>query len=130
MPLAGPVGPSRAFRFRATREDKPMTARNPAAPHAALPRVAALVGPYTAGKTTLLEALLFAAGALPRKGSVANGSSLGDAAPEARSRQMTIEPNIACCIFLDDPWIFLDCTGSVELAKDTDRKSTRLNSSH
>src|SRR3546814_17636495 len=93
MPLAGPVGPSRAFRFRATREDKPMTARNPAAPHAALPRVAALVGPYTAGKTTLLEALLFAAGALPRKGSVANGSSLGDAAPEAPSRPMTIDPN-------------------------------------
>ncbi|MFC3676035.1 elongation factor G [Ferrovibrio xuzhouensis] len=96
-----------------------MTARNPAAPHAALPRVAALVGPYTAGKTTLLEALLFAAGALPRKGSVANGTSLGDAAPEARSRQMTIEPNIACCSFLDDPWIFLDCPGSVELAQET-----------
>src|SRR3546814_19085781 len=96
-----------------------MTARNPAAPHAVLPRVAALVGPYTAGKTTLLEALLFAAGALPRKGSVANGSSLGDAAPEARSRQMTIEPNIACCSFLDDPWIFLDCPGSVELAQET-----------
>src|SRR3546814_12473072 len=91
MPLAGPVGPSRAFRFRATREDKPMTARNPAAPHAVLPRVAALVGAYTAGKTTLLETLLFAAGALTRKGSVAHGSSLCAAAPEAARRTETLE---------------------------------------
>ncbi|WP_341702475.1 elongation factor G [Ferrovibrio sp.] len=90
-----------------------MTARQPSAA-----RVAALVGPYTAGKTSLLEALLFAAGALPRKGSVAAGTSLGDAAPEARSRQMTIEPNIAGCRFLDDPWVFLDCPGSVELAQE------------
>src|SRR3546814_17566824 len=107
----------------------------------------------------MVQSLLVAAGALTRKGSVENGSSLCDAAPEARSRQMTIEPDIACCSFLDDPWIFLDCPGSVELAQETlaalmvadiaivvaepdparavvlvpllkDRKSTRLNSSH
>ena len=34
------------------------------------PRVAALVGPYLVGKTTLLESLLVAAGAISRKGSV------------------------------------------------------------
>lgn len=83
------------------------------------PRVAAIVGPYTAGKTTLLESLLFVAGAIPRKGSVAAGTSVGDAAPEARSRQMTIEPNLAHCRFLDEPWIFLDCPGSVELAQES-----------
>lgn len=82
------------------------------------PRVAAIVGPYTAGKTTLLEALLFVAGAIPRKGSVAAGTSVGDASAEARSRQMTVEPNLAHCKFLDEPWIFLDCPGSVELAQE------------
>ncbi|WP_430395901.1 elongation factor G [Ferrovibrio sp.] len=84
----------------------------------AKPRVAALVGPYTAGKTTLLEALLFAAGAIPRKGSVAAGTSLGDSQPEARSRQMTIEPNIASLSFLGESWSFIDCPGSVELAQE------------
>ena len=33
------------------------------------PRVAAIVGPYLSGKTSLMESLLFVAGALPRKGS-------------------------------------------------------------
>lgn len=84
----------------------------------AAPRVAALVGPYTAGKTSLMEALLFVAGAIPRKGSVAAGTSVGDASAEARSRQMTVEPNLAHCDFLDEPWIFLDCPGSVELAQE------------
>lgn len=85
---------------------------------AAAPRVAAIVGPYTAGKTTLLETLLFIAGAIPRKGSVAAGNTVGDAAAEARGRQMTIEPNVAHCSFLGDPWIFVDCPGSVELAQE------------
>lgn len=90
-----------------------------AAPRVAAPRVAALVGPYTAGKTTLLEALLFAAGAIPRKGSVAAGTSVGDASAEARSRQMTVEPNLAHCDFLGEPWVLLDCPGSVELAQES-----------
>ncbi|HEX6959893.1 MAG TPA: elongation factor G [Ferrovibrio sp.] len=83
------------------------------------PRVAAIVGPYTAGKTTLLETLLFVAGAIPRKGSVTAGNTVGDAAPEARSRQMTVEPNLAHCSFLNEPWIIVDCPGSVELAQET-----------
>jgi len=81
-------------------------------------RCAALVGPYTSGKTTLLEALLMQAGALHRKGSVTEGSSLGDSAPEARARQMTTEPNFAHCSYLDETWSFIDCPGSIELAQD------------
>src|SRR3546814_11253605 len=69
-------------------------------------RCAALVGPYTSGKTTLLEALLLQAGALHRKGSVAEGSALGDPSPEARARQMTTEPNFAHCTYLEEPWSF------------------------
>ena len=39
----------------------------------AAPRCAALVGPYLSGKTTLLESLLFATGAVSRKGCVKEG---------------------------------------------------------
>lgn len=51
-------------------------------------RCAALVGSYTSGKTTLLEAMLKAAGTLQRKGSVNDGNSVGDAGPEARAHGM------------------------------------------
>ena len=50
------------------------------------PRCVALVGPYLSGKTTLLEALLFASGTTSRRGSVRDGNSVGDHAPEARAR--------------------------------------------
>src|SRR5260370_34706119 len=86
---------------------------------AAAPRRAALVGPYLAGKTTLLEALLFATGALNRRGTIKYGNTVGDASPEARARQMTTEINVAHTTYLGDPWTFLDCPGSVELAYET-----------
>jgi elongation factor G len=79
------------------------------------PRCAALIGPYLSGKTTLLEALLFAAGSTGRRGSVRDGNSVGDHAPEARARQMSTELNVASTSFLGDPWTILDCPGSVEL---------------
>jgi elongation factor G len=82
-------------------------------------RCAVIVGPYTAGKTTLLEAMLFAAGATPRKGSVPQGNTVGDANPEARQRQMTTDPNVVHFTYLGDPWTVLDCPGSVELMQDT-----------
>jgi elongation factor G len=80
------------------------------------PRCAALVGPYLSGKTTLLEALLFVSGTTHRRGTVKEGNTVGDHASEARARQMTTELNIAAATFLGDPWTFLDCPGSVELA--------------
>jgi elongation factor G len=82
---------------------------------AAAPRTAALVGPYLSGKTTLLEALLFATGAINRRGTIKDGNTVGDASPEARARQMTTEINVAHTTYLGDPWTFLDCPGSVEL---------------
>ena len=80
------------------------------------PRCAALVGPYLSGKTTLLEALLFASGTINRHGTQKDGNTVGDATPEARGRQMSTEINVARAAYLDDPWTFLDCPGSVELA--------------
>lgn len=80
------------------------------------PRCAALVGPYLSGKTTLLEALLFASGTIHRRGTQKEGNTVGDHTPEARARQMSTEINVARASYLDDPWTFLDCPGSVELA--------------
>ena len=86
----------------------------------ALPtRCAVLVGGYTSGKTTLLEALLHTAGATARQGRVTQGNTVGDSSRQARDRQMTVEPNVAHATYLDDPWTLLDCPGSVELAYDT-----------
>src|ERR671939_233628 len=79
------------------------------------PRCVALVGPYLSGKTSLLEAMLFASGTTNRRGSVRDGNSVGDHAAEARARQMSTELNVANASFLGDPWTILDCPGSVEL---------------
>src|SRR5438034_2469337 len=81
----------------------------------AAPRGAALIGPYLSGKTTLLEALLYASGSTTRRGSVRDGNSVGDHVAEARARQMSTEINVAGASFLGDPWTILDCPGSVEL---------------
>ena len=82
------------------------------------PRVAALVGPYLSGKTTLLESILIATGTTHRKGNVKDGSTVGDNAPEARSRSMSTEVNIVSTEYLGEQWTFLDCPGSVELSQD------------
>ncbi len=65
-------------------------------------RVAALVGPYSSGKTTLFEDILFAADAIPRRGSVKDGTSLGDSSPEARARTMSTDLNIAAFEYLGE----------------------------
>ncbi|HWE73971.1 MAG TPA: elongation factor G [Stellaceae bacterium] len=80
------------------------------------PRCAALVGPYLSGKTTLLEAILFASGTINRHGNQKDGNTVGDSTPESRGRQMSTEINVARATYLDDIWTFLDCPGSVELA--------------
>src|SRR5438067_3102567 len=79
------------------------------------PRCVALVGPYLSGKTSLLEAMLFASGTTNRRGSVRDGNAVGDHSAEARARQMSTEMNVANATFLDDPWTILDCPGNVEL---------------
>ncbi len=89
---------------------------NTSANEPAAPRCAALIGPYLSGKTSLMEALLFAAGTTTRHGSVRDGNSVGDPSPEARARSMSTELNVAATSFLGDPWTILDCPGSIELS--------------
>ena len=82
------------------------------------PRCVALVGPYQSGKTSLLEAMLAAAGKIQRKGDVPAGNTVGDASPEARDREMSTEVNVANFEYLGDRWTVLDCPGSVEFQQD------------
>jgi elongation factor G len=74
------------------------------------------VGPFASGKTTLLEAILARTGAVSRQGTVAEKNTVGDAAPEARAHQMSVEVNIAETEYMGDRLTFLDCPGSIEFA--------------
>lgn len=78
------------------------------------PRCIAIVGPFGSGKTTLLEAILARTGAVARQGSVDQGNTVGDSAPEARAHAMSVEANVASTDYLGDRYTFIDCPGSVE----------------
>ncbi len=83
--------------------------------HPMQPRAALIAGPYSSGKTSLLEAILVEAGALNRRGAVTDGTSLGDASDEARAHAMSTEMNVASTEYLEERWTFIDVPGSVEL---------------
>ena len=79
----------------------------------------ALVGPYTSGKTTLLESMLFVSGAIGRKGRVTDGNTVGDWSDEARARQSSVEVNAASFSYRDRRVTILDCPGSIEFFAET-----------
>jgi elongation factor G len=81
-------------------------------------RTIALVGPGGAGKTSLAEALLFAAGAIDRQGSVDAGTSVGDASAEARARGGSTELNLMHFDFMGDRFAIVDTPGSVGFSAD------------
>ena len=85
----------------------------------ATPRAIALIGPHGGGKTSLLESIAIVTGAIPRKGSVTAGSSLGDGNSQARARVMSTELNVLTTQYLDEEFTFLDCPGSIEFLGDT-----------
>src|SRR5258708_18926776 len=80
--------------------------------------VVGLAGPYLSGKASLLESILYATGAIGRRGSTRAGTSMGDGAAEARKRGMSTELNIASVDYLGDQWTFLDTPGSIEFQRD------------
>ncbi|MDY7012895.1 MAG: elongation factor G, partial [Cyanobacteriota bacterium] len=80
----------------------------------------AIAGPYSSGKTTLLESLLFVSGAISRKGSIKEGNTVSDSAQEARDRSMSVEVSVASATHNDVRLTFLDCPGSVEFVQETD----------
>ncbi|MDJ0449014.1 elongation factor G [Methylocystis sp. JR02] len=79
-------------------------------------RLIALAGPFQCGKTTLLEAILASNKTIAKQGSVVDGSSVGDASPEARAHKMSVEANIAAVDYMGDRYTFVDLPGSVEFA--------------
>ncbi len=82
-------------------------------------RCIALVGPFLSGKTTLLEAILARSGTITRQGRTSEGSTVGDASPEARAHGMSTELNVADLDYLGDHFTFIDCPGSVEFQSES-----------
>ncbi|MCL1800678.1 MAG: elongation factor G [Promicromonosporaceae bacterium] len=56
--------------------------------------MAALIGSAGSGMTTLIEAVLHRAGAIPRPGTIAGGNTVGDYSPEEIARQTTLTPSL------------------------------------
>lgn len=82
-------------------------------------RNVAIVGPYSSGKTSLLESLLFVTGAITRKGKISDRNTVGDSSTQARDRQMSVEVSVAHSQYQDLNFTFLDCPGSIEFASET-----------
>lgn len=78
-------------------------------------RALALVGPTSAGKTTLMEALLEAA-----TGHAVRPGEVGDCSPEAKARGHSVELNIAGFDFMNDRYVVVDCPGSLEFCAEID----------
>ncbi|MBR2171908.1 elongation factor G [Sphingopyxis sp.] len=83
-------------------------------------RAIAIVGPAGTGKTSLAEAMLFAAGASARLGAVDGGSSVGDASPEARARCGSTELNLMRFDWMKEGYALIDAPGSVGFAADAE----------
>src|SRR4051794_35784601 len=58
-------------------------------------RNVALVGHRGSGKTSLHEAILYQAGAITRLGSVADGTTVSDSAPDEKAREMSIAASLS-----------------------------------
>ena len=56
------------------------------------PRCIAIVGPFSSGKTTLLESILERTGTIERAGRIASGNTVGDSSAEARYMVLPMRP--------------------------------------
>ncbi|MDQ3936750.1 MAG: elongation factor G [Actinomycetota bacterium] len=81
-------------------------------------RNVALVGHRGSGKTSLNEAILFQAGAINRLGSVADGTTVSDAAPDEKARQMSISSSLASFRWQDRKINLIDTPGEPSFVAD------------
>lgn len=82
-------------------------------------RAIALVGPAAAGKTSLAEALLFAAGAIPRLGTVEGSTRVGDASRDAHTSGSSTELNFMRFDWLGDHYLLVDVPDSSDFDTQT-----------
>jgi elongation factor G len=81
-------------------------------------RNVALVGHRGSGKTSLHEALLFEAGAVNRLGTVVDGTTVSDADPDEKSRQMSISAALASFEWHDRKVNLIDTPGDSSFVAD------------
>ncbi len=74
-------------------------------------RNVALVGHQSAGKTSLVEALLFTTGAISRMGKIAEGTTVSDFDEDEKSRQLSLSTTLVPIEFQDFKINLLDTPG-------------------
>ncbi|MEW6053207.1 MAG: elongation factor G [Nitrospirota bacterium] len=72
-----------------------------------------------AGKTSLVEAMLFNAGAIDRLGNVQDGNTTTDFEPEEIERKITISSSLAFCTWKGSRINVLDTPGFINFLEDT-----------
>src|ERR1044072_9170908 len=77
-----------------------------------------LVGPSSAGKTTLLETLLATAGAVPRAGSVTDGTTVTDFDDAERTHGRSMNLAVAPVRHNGTKINFIDTPGYADLARE------------
>jgi elongation factor G len=81
-------------------------------------RNVALVGHRGSGKTSVNEALLFTAGAINRLGSVADGTTVSDAASDEKAREMSISGSFSSFRWEDRKINLVDTPGDPSFVAD------------
>ena len=79
----------------------------------------AFVGPHHAGKTTLVEAVLAHCGAIPRRGSIADGTTVTDHEPEDISHLESTTVSFAHCKCDEVDLTIVDCPGFIDFYEET-----------
>ncbi len=79
----------------------------------------AFVGPHHAGKTTLVEAVLARSGAIPRRGSIADGTTVTDHEPEDVSHAQTTTAGFAHCTSGNVDLTIVDAPGFIDFFEET-----------
>ena len=82
-------------------------------------RNVAVIAHGGAGKTSLVEAMLFNSGAVDRLGNVQDGTTTTDYEPEEVARKITISSSIAFCTWKDHRTNLVDTPGFINFLEDT-----------
>ena len=89
-------------------------------------RNVALVGHRGSGKTSLHEALLFQSGAINRMGTVVDGTTVSDADPDEKARQMSITAAMATFEWQERKVNLIDTPGDSSFVADETRVARRV----